>query len=102
MNGKTAMPMPTLGDAGRAAAPERVTMTIRAEELPKAMLAKLIARPVPGSRYVVTAEPAKETDEEKIVALREHIMRGVADADAGRLYDEDEVFAELQARFPEA
>lgn len=100
MNGHTAMP--TLGNADRAGAPEKVTMTVRAEELPRAVLAKLTARPAPGSRYVVTAELAEEeTDEERIAALRADIALGIADADAGRMYDEEEVFGELQARYPE-
>ncbi len=45
-----------------------------------------------------------ESVERKRNALDESIMRGIADADAGRVYDLDDVFNSLMARYadPEA
>lgn len=80
---------------------DKVTVTVRAEELPKSLAAGLIVRPIPGTLYRVTAEPVEETEAEKLASLRAHVMRGLADAEAGRLSDEDEVFAELQAKYPD-
>jgi len=88
--------MSTLGNPGQS-----VTTTVRAEELPAPVLARFATRPEPGSLYVLTAKPANETDGEKLAALRKHVRLGVADADAGRIYSDDEVFGDLQAKYPE-
>jgi|AGTN01.3.fsa_nt_gi hypothetical protein len=80
---------------------DRATATMPAEELPKDVRARLRARPIPGQPFTVTAEPAEETDAEKLAALQAHVARGLADADAGRVFSHDEVFGELKARYPE-
>lgn len=80
--------------------PERATATIPAEHLPPEMRAKL--RPIPGTRYEVTAVQVEDSDTEKLAALRAHIARGLADINTGRVHTHDDVFAELKARYPEA
>ncbi|HEY0836794.1 MAG TPA: hypothetical protein VGE72_22985 [Azospirillum sp.] len=81
--------------------PAKVTAIIRAEELPKSVAAQFPKYPIPGTRYRVIAEPVDETDEEKLAWLRAAVAEGMAEADAGRLLDEDEVFSMLQAKFPD-
>lgn len=78
--------------------PNRATVTVTAEQLPPEMREKL--RAVPGTRYRMTVEEIQETDDEKFAALRAHVARGLADLDAGRAHDHDDVFGELKASYP--
>ena len=54
-----------------------------------------------GSATEVVREALRrmEEDVEKLKALRAHIREGLDDANAGRLFDGDEVFADLRARY---
>jgi predicted transcriptional regulator len=83
------------------AMPERTTATAPAGASPMEIRAGLHARPLPGTRYRMTVEPVEETDAGKAAALREHVMRGLAEADAGELVDEDAVFTDLQKKYPD-
>lgn len=81
------------------AMPIRATETVPAEHLPPEFRTKL--RPIPGTRYRVTAEQIEETDAEKLEALRADIARGLADVRAGRVHSHDDVFSTLKAQYPE-
>ncbi|HYG87252.1 MAG TPA: hypothetical protein VD978_13425 [Azospirillum sp.] len=80
--------------------PEKVTATIRAEELPSEIRAQLRERAVPGARFRVTAEPADESDDEKLEALRADLRKGRDELRDGRGIDGDEAFARLEAKYP--
>lgn len=77
--------------------PERVTTTVRAESLPEEIRAKLRPRPIPGTRYRVTAEPVEDTEAEKLAALRAGLQKGLAEIDAGLGIEEDDAFRHLDA-----
>ncbi len=93
------MPLPDDSHPGPA---KKVTLTLGVDELPTVILAKLGTRPPPGTRYVVTAEVVEDTDAERIAALRADIAAGIAEADAGRVIDGEDLFRELEARFGSA
>ncbi len=50
-------------------------------------------------RYRLTIEELSE--EAKLAALREHVAKGIAQADAGQFVDEDEFFDDLQKKYPD-
>lgn len=79
---------------------EKVTATVRAEELPPEIRAKLRGHAVPGARFRVTAEPVEETDEEKLAALRADLQKGRDELRGGLGIDGDEVFTRLEAKYP--
>ena len=78
---------------------EPITIELSGSELPDSIVARLPERPAADARFIVTVETAL-SDEEMLAALRRDIEDGLADADAGRLLDADEVFAKLKARYP--
>lgn len=61
----------------------RVAATIRAEALPPELSSQFAERPIPGTRFRVTAEPVEESEEEKLAALRADIQLGLDQLDAG-------------------
>jgi antitoxin ParD1/3/4 len=71
-------------------------------------LEKTIERLIESGRYASKSEVIREgirlvEEREKQLALLDAALaRGLADAEAGRVYDADEVFAELRARFSRA
>jgi len=81
--------------------PERTTAIIPASALPPEIRAKLGDHPFPGARYRVTVEPAEAKDDDKLAALRDHLRSALAQADGGDLLDEDDVFADLQKKYPD-
>lgn len=70
---------------------------------------KFVKEQVEGGRYNNASEVVRaglrllETEEElrkrKLAELDAALARGIADADAGRVYSADEVFAELRAQY---
>jgi predicted transcriptional regulator len=76
-----------------------VTVELLGSELPDSIVARLPERPAADARFIVTVESA-QSDEEKFEALRRDIEEALADIEAGRVYDGEEVFAELKSRFP--
>lgn len=81
--------------------PERTTVIVPVSALPLEIRAKLGDRPFPGARYRVTVEPAEMQDDDKLAALRDHVRSALAQADDGDLLDEDDVFADLQKKYPD-
>ncbi len=81
---------------------DRITGTVRAEEIPADFAARLTHRPALGTRYRVIFEEIEETDEEKRAALRAAIQRGRDEVAAGQVVDGETMFAELRAElFPD-
>lgn len=64
--------------------PDRVTATVHFDHLPPEIQAKLRERPIPGTRYRVTAEPAEESDGERLDSLRADLQAGRDDLRAGQ------------------
>lgn len=79
--------------------PERVTATIRAEELPKEVAAKFAARPIPGTPYRVTVEVLDESDGERLEALRRGVQIGRQQIAAGQGIAGETVFSRLRAEY---
>lgn len=79
--------------------PDKVTATIRAEDLPKSLAAKLSKRPIPGTRYRVTAEPVEETEKEKLASLRADLQEGIDALDAGHWEDGEAVLARFKEKY---
>ncbi|QCG98420.1 hypothetical protein E6C67_32705 [Azospirillum sp. TSA2s] len=82
--------------------PSRVTATIQAEELPRAITAALPFRPPAGTRFRVTIEPVEESEEERRQSLQDDIAAGLEDADAGRTTDSERLFERLIAKYAKA
>ncbi len=76
----------------------KVTVVVSASELPDVVANTLPGGRIPGMRYRLTVEELSQ--EARLVALREHVAKGIAQADAGQLLDEDEVFGDLQKEYP--
>jgi predicted transcriptional regulator len=79
---------------------EPITIEWSGSELPEDIVARLPERPAADARFIVTVESA-ESEEEKLEWLRQAIQEGLDDIEAGRVYDAEEVFAELKSRFPQ-
>lgn len=79
---------------------EKVSATIRAEELPESLVTKLGGRPSPGTRFRVTAEAVDETDEEKLESLRADLREGRQAIEEGRVVDAETVFSRLLSKYP--
>jgi len=81
------------------AMPEKITVEMRAEELPESITARMKERPIPGMPYRVTVE-AVDDREAKLAALRRDIDEGIADLEAGRSqeFDVEEFLAEMHRR----
>jgi len=68
-------------------------------------LENAVKRLVASGRYHSKSEVIREgirlveEREKRLAALDEALMRGVADADAGRVFPAEEVFLELRARY---
>jgi predicted transcriptional regulator len=75
-----------------------ITVELLGSELPEQVLARLPEPPPADARFTVTVESA-QSEEEKFEWLRQAIDEGLADLEAGRVYDGDEVFKSLKARF---
>lgn len=84
------------------ARPSKVTATIPAEELPRAITAALPVRPPAGTRFRVTIEPADESEEERRQSLMDDVAVGLEDADAGRTTDGEMLFERLIAKYAKA
>ncbi|MFN3076966.1 MAG: hypothetical protein ABT940_08835 [Alphaproteobacteria bacterium] len=78
---------------------QRVTVDLPATDLPPTLVARLPTRPLPGARFRVTAEPI-EDDASRLVALREDILAGIAELDAGdsQAFDIEDILREAHAR----
>lgn len=72
---------------------------IPAVEVPPTVARKMPGGPIPGMRYRVSVEEI-EDDAAKLAVLRATLAERLAQADAGEGLDADEVFAELEKRFP--
>ncbi|HYG85621.1 MAG TPA: type II toxin-antitoxin system ParD family antitoxin [Azospirillum sp.] len=83
----------------KRAMPEKITVEMRAEELPESIKARMKERPVPGMPYRVTVEPVDDR-EAKLEALRRDLMEGIEDLEAGRSrqFDVEEFLAEMHHR----
>ncbi len=68
-------------------------------DLPDALASTLPGARIPGMRYRLTIEELGQ--DAKLAALREHVARGLAQADAGQFVDEDEFFDDLQKQYPD-
>ncbi len=77
----------------------KVSMVVSAADLPEALANTLPGGRVPGMRYRLTVEEL--TQDARLAALREHVAKGIAQADAGELLDDNEVFEELQKKYPD-
>ena len=73
------------------------TVEVSASELPDSVVALLPRRPPADARFTITVEPA-QSDAERLEALRRDIQEGLADIEAGRVHDMDDVFDRLDAR----
>jgi antitoxin ParD1/3/4 len=68
-------------------------------------LEKAVERLVASGRYHSKSEVIREgirlvdEREKRLAALDEALARGVADADAGRVFSAEEVFSDLRARY---
>jgi predicted transcriptional regulator len=86
-------------DKSERKAIDPVVIELSGSELPDSIVARLPERPAADARFIVTVESA-QSEEEQLAALRRDIEEGLADIEAGRVYDAEEVFAELKARYP--
>lgn len=77
---------------------EPFTIELAASELPQRILDRFPKPPPADARFAVTVEAA-EDEAAKLDALRRDIEAGVADLDAGRVSDGEDVFARLRTRF---
>ena len=68
------MPMP--GEAVRG----KVTLIVRAEDLPEVVLVALGTPPAPVPGYVVTAELKEESDEDRLATLRADVAAWTPDS----------------------
>lgn len=70
-------------------------------------LESVVNRLVESGRYNSKSEVLREgvrlldEREKRLAVLDASLLRGVADADAGRVHDADDVFAEMKARYAE-
>ena len=83
----------------RTTRPEPFSVELAASELPESLVARFRERPAANERFTVTVEQ-KLTEAEKLDVLRRDIAEGLADLDAGKISDADEVFHRLDALFP--
>lgn len=85
----------------KRAMPEKITVQMRAEELPDSIKARLKETLIPGMPYRVTVEPVDDQAAKREALLRD-LEEGIADLEAGRVVDGDTFFAELRAKYPDA
>lgn len=83
------------------AIPEKITVEMRAEDLPESIKARLKTGLIPGMPYRVTVEPVADLEAKRAALLRD-LDEGIADLEAGRVIDSEAVFAELLAKLPDA
>lgn len=81
--------------------PERITVEMRAEDLPDSIKARLKSDLIPGMPYRVTVEPADDLEAKREALLRD-LQEGIDDIEAGRVIDSDIVFDELLAKYRDA
>ncbi|HYH39721.1 MAG TPA: hypothetical protein VD860_15990 [Azospirillum sp.] len=83
----------------KRAMPERITVEMRAEDLPDSIKARLKNDLIPGMPYRVTVEPVEDLDAKR-EALQRDLQEGIDDIEAGRVaeFDVDDFLAEMHAR----
>lgn len=75
-----------------------VAIEVSASELPESVIARFPERPSATARLVIMVGP--DEHEEEYLLLKADIEKGLADLDAGRSSDAEEVFARLEKEFP--
>lgn len=82
----------------KRAMPEKITVEMRAEDLPDSIKARLKGDFIPGMPYRVTVEPVDDQDAKRDALLRD-LQEGIDDIEAGRVvdFDVDDFLAEMHA-----
>ena len=80
------------------AMPEKITVEMRAEDLPDSIKARLKHDLIPGMPYRVTVEPVDDLEAKRAALLRD-LQEGIDDIEAGRVddFDVDSFLAEMHA-----
>ncbi|EME69048.1 hypothetical protein H261_15345 [Paramagnetospirillum caucaseum] len=74
------------------------TLAIQGEKLPSELSAALEGCEV-GAVYAVHVRKLSTEDAAEFLEIRAKVREGIADLEAGNVYEEDEAFAILEAKF---